>query len=281
LATAPAAEAARPLLPQLLTNQPPSAALPAPGAGQIAPAPSLIGPVKLPLAFARPGAEAVFGGRVVKFPLTNRPPPRCAGYPTAAEVGESIQRLSERYRRECEAAGRQCSREAADRAGAEIYVSFDADRDGYFSDCVPAGNDCDDNDRDSFPGNTEVADPQNKDEDCDPSTFGTVDLDKDGYFDAAHCNVSDGYMYCGTDCDDRNPRANPGHVEACDGIDNDCNGDIDDGVMMTVFRDNDRDGFGDSQAGNLACFASPGWAANNYDCDDNNPQANPITGACR
>ncbi|MFO7178407.1 MAG: putative metal-binding motif-containing protein [Pseudomonadota bacterium] len=35
---------------------------------------------------------------------------------------------------------------------------------------------------------------------------------------------------CGDDCDDRNALAHPGRTETCDGLDNDCNGVIDDGA---------------------------------------------------
>jgi hypothetical protein len=33
----------------------------------------------------------------------------------------------------------------------------------------------------------------------------------------------------GTDCDDSESAANPGETEVCDGIDNNCDGDIDEG----------------------------------------------------
>jgi len=70
---------------------------------------------------------------------------------------------------------------------------------------------------------------------CDPATGEcrneplTQDLDGDGYraplpgFRAGEPGA------CGDDCDDSNPNAYPGHAEVCDGIDNDCNGVVDDG----------------------------------------------------
>ena len=62
-----------------------------------------------------------------------------------------------------------------------------------------------------------------------------IDLDGDGW-------VED------LDCDDGNPLANPGSGESCDGVDNDCDGVIDEGF------DEDGDGF-------LTCGATP-------DCND-------------
>jgi hypothetical protein len=56
---------------------------------------------------------------------------------------------------------------------------------------------------------------------------------------------------------------------------------IDEGVMMTVYRDNDRGGFEEANGQTQSqCHPSPGWVANNYDRDDNDPRKNPITGTC-
>jgi hypothetical protein len=86
----------------------------------------------------------------------------------------------------------------------------DADGDGHISmEC--GGDDCDDNDPDRFPGNTEVCDDANHDEDCDPTTYGERDMDGDQFFDAKCCNIDGaGTHYCGTDCDDTNAAIVPG-----------------------------------------------------------------------
>jgi hypothetical protein len=46
----------------------------------------------------------------------------------------------------------------------------------------------------------------------------------------------DGYLVC-ADCNDNDPAVNPAAVEVCDGVDNDCNGSVDEGF------DIDQDGF--------------------------------------
>jgi len=97
----------------------------------------------------------------------------------------------------------------------------DADGDGY-NDAACGGNDCDDGDFFVNPGVAEVCDDgidNNCDGNIDEGCSSCPDADGDGYEDAA-CG--------GTDCDDGNFFVNPGAVEICDdGIDNDCNGDID------------------------------------------------------
>ena len=42
----------------------------------------------------------------------------------------------------------------------------------------------------------------------------------------------DGYLYS-EDCDDENPQIYPGNVEICDGVDNNCNNEVDEGVLNT------------------------------------------------
>lgn len=63
------------------------------------------------------------------------------------------------------------------------------DRDGDGAVAIASGgDDCDDNDPRRFPGNAEVCDADGVDEDCDLTTGGQRDADRDGYNDAACFN---------------------------------------------------------------------------------------------
>lgn len=65
------------------------------------------------------------------------------------------------------------------------------------------GSDCDDNDPSRYPGNPETCDARGYDEDCDPSTYGDTDFDKDGLVSNQCCNRDErGNLNCGPDCDD-------------------------------------------------------------------------------
>lgn len=82
------------------------------------------------------------------------------------------------------------------------------------------------------------------------------------------------------DCDDRNAAVNPGAEDICDGIDNNCNRQIDEGGQGQWVRDADGDGFGAGVVSN-GC-ASPGegfvQASLGLDCDDGNPGIHPGAG---
>jgi hypothetical protein len=59
-------------------------------------------------------------------------------------------------------------------------------------------------------------------------TCNWIDDDCDGEIDEDFDLDNDGYTTCGGDCNDTNASINPGMPEDCgDGVDNDCNGDID------------------------------------------------------
>jgi alpha-tubulin suppressor-like RCC1 family protein len=141
------------------------------------------------------------------------------------------------------------------------HINCDKDGDGHLSnsaECGGDGDDCDDNDPNRYTGNTEVCDPDNHDEDCDPKTFGSLDADNDGFISNRCCNVDDEQnLHCGNDCDDSNPDVHPGATELCDGLDNDC-----DGTLGGPHEDEDGDGYASKLCGGT-------------DCDDNDPNTHP------
>jgi len=66
---------------------------------------------------------------------------------------------------------------------------------------------------------------------CD-ETWLTTDEDQDGFFAPLPGSGVAGSGKCGDDCDDTSALAHPGGVEICDGVDNDCDGTLDNGNSL-------------------------------------------------
>lgn len=139
-------------------------------------------------------------------------------------------------------------------AATEIPYDFiDNDCDGYdlrdvdgdfHDDESVGGRDCNDNDDTIHEGATEIP-YDGIDQDCDDADL--VDVDGDGY---------DAEVVGGDDCDDTESDMWPGNVESEDGLDNDCNGVVDEG---TDAYDDDGDGVSE----------------NDGDCDDTDNTISP------
>lgn len=106
-----------------------------------------------------------------------------------------------------------------------------------------------------------------------------LDADGDGYGDLNHplaaCFAPSGYAANALDCNDADYYIQPGMSEYCDGIDNNCDGSIDEGVTPTWYADTDGDGYGDPNVTKLACNQPTGYTYDNNDCDDTNAYIHP------
>jgi hypothetical protein len=183
-----------------------------------------------------------------------------------------------------------------------LYV--DADGDGYtvgsaISVCygknIPSGysatslgSDCDDNNPAVHPGAVEVC-GNGIDDNCNGSIDeGCIvtytyysDGDKDGYGRSNSSITSNnpmppkGYAILAGDCDDKKASVHPGATEICNGIDDNCNGVIDEGVSQTYYRDADDDGYGNPGISKISCSKPKGYVTDNRDCDDGNANVSP------
>jgi hypothetical protein len=164
----------------------------------------------------------------------------------------------------------------------EFIPCVDNDKDGFFED-----EDCDDSNPNINPDAEELCD--GLDNDCD----GQIDIqprdgipayydwDKDGIGGEDYifvCNtLPEGFSSETGDCDDWNESIYPGAEEICDGLDNDCDGLVDNNPTdaFIAYIDNDRDGYGTGEPLVFCDLIPYGYADNNFDCHDSDASINP------
>ena len=118
---------------------------------------------------------------------------------------------------------------------------------------------------------------------CERSTvYGDLDGDGHGDPDAARSGCGDEPGVANdADCDDADVDIHPGAAEVCNGLDDNCDGLVDDGDPSVVgqtywYPDADGDGYGESDASaRRACFGAETEVADASDCNDANASVNP------
>ena len=195
--------------------------------------------------------------------------------------------------------GTDCDDTDSDVGGPDAWYP-DLDDDGYGPDdgavdsCDPmefyvsAGGDCDDDDATRSPGAPELCGDA-IDNDCDGDTdeddasdapVWYLDADGDGQGGTTSmtaCTQPAGTSDLTGDCDDTRADVATTAPEVCDGLDNDCDGDVDGGATdaTTFYADDDADGYGDPAAPTDACAQPVGTVRNDGDCDDTTAAARP------
>lgn len=170
----------------------------------------------------------------------------------------------------------------------------DADGDNFEADL-----DCNDADPAVNPGAIEICDTV--DNDCNGTaddaaieyrTAWYFDRDGDGYgLDDIHATtyscesdpahpIAPGYVLNKDDCNDLIAAVNPAATEACNNVDDDCDGGIDEGHNPTTwYADADRDGYRNSAVSTSSCQQPTGYLSGSAgtDCDDANRSAHSTT----
>jgi Putative metal-binding motif/Secretion system C-terminal sorting domain len=109
-------------------------------------------------------------------------------------------------------------------------------------------------------------------DDCDDQALTYSDADADGF-------GSNQIEACGvlfnTDCDDQNNSINPSAAEICNETDDNCSGQVDEGVLILSYLDADQDGFGDAATEVMNCEIPVGYVSNATDCNDIDDNVSP------
>ena len=215
------------------------------------------------------------------------------GYTSGEDCDDSNPEVSPDAEEVCDGIDNNCDGTVDEGVTQTFYA--DADQDGFGNPEISTdacqlpdgyvgnGSDCNDIDPDSYPSAPEICDGEDNDCNGTPddgmNQLYYVDMDRDGFGDSDQqvesCVLSDGLSTVGGECDDSDDGVFPTAPEDCDGLDNDCDGDIDEGVTQLYFMDSDGDGFGDTNMSIAACVLPSGYVSNDHDCNDENEAVSP------
>lgn len=188
-----------------------------------------------------------------------------------------------------DADGDKCAHVSSPGIFDQIILACDAPS-GYIlgteQTCSTSIGDCNDQLANVYAGATEFCD--GIDNDCngqtdEPSATDAkmlyADVDQDGYGNLLvtkkSCQTESGWSLSSDDCNDLNKFVHPNTVETCNTIDDDCDKQIDEGVLLTFYPDNDKDGYGTPLNEVLGCTSIIGYVSNNADCNDQKKDVHP------
>ncbi len=145
--------------------------------------------------------------------------------------------------------------------------------------CNAAIGDCNDLLSNVYAGATEFCD--GVDNNCNAQTDEQTsvdaktlyaDVDQDGYGNVLvtkkSCQMESGWSLTSDDCHDLNGSVHPDQPEICNQIDDNCNMQTDETVLLLFYLDADNDSFGSALNTKMACTKPAGYSANATDCKD-------------
>jgi len=182
----------------------------------------------------------------------------------------------------CDAKDNDCNGQVDE--GVKTTYYQDADGDGYGNAAVTtqacskpvgyvtASGDCNDSKASVKPGAAEVCDGidnncANGVDEGNPGGGASCSTGKLGVCAAGTTACSGGAVIC-----NQNVQSS---AEVCDAKDNDCNGQVDNGVTTTYYQDADGDGYGNAAVTTQACSKPVGYVTASGDCNDSNSTIKP------